>query len=244
LRPWMTSHEWMAAQLAARDLFTDDLAGSSRFFARHGLEASLIDAYAKGFIFYSQCVDMPDDSRSLVDGDTFDIGGKSWRVIVGAGHSPAMATLYCAELGVYVAGDQILPKITPNISVVHWDPLGDPLRVFEDSLARIRRLAPDDVLVLPSHRAPFRGLHARIGELERHHASRLDFLRGFVNDRRAVTASECMKSLFGFELDGQQIFFAMGEALAHLNRLCALGEAELVETSADAWFYRATGRSN
>ena len=243
LRPWMTTPEWMAAQLAYKDMFTDDIESSSAFFVRHGLPEDQIRIYRESFLLYSACVGMPGSYLTLTDGQSLNIGGRSWRVIVGGGHSPALAGFYCAELGVYIAGDQILPKITPNISVVHWEPFGDPLRLYLDSLERLRGIVPDDVLVLPSHREPFRGLHGRIAELEAHHQSRLDFIRALVDDRGSLTAAECMKALFGFVLDGQQIYFAMGEALAHLNRLVACGDIEAVEDANGNCVYRAVSPS-
>lgn len=238
IRPHMTSFEWMAAQLAHRDLYTDDVPSSAAFFARHGLSRDQIDVYRAGFLLYSDCVDMPDDYVSLSHGDLLQIGGRDWRVVVGAGHSPALAGLFCEASGVYIAGDQILPKITPNISVVHWDPLGDPLKLYLESLARIRLIVPDEVLVLPSHRAPFHGLHGRLDELSAHHRERLDFIRGLVDNREPITAAECMRELFGFVLDGQQVFFAMGEALAHLNHLRGLGELEMLEDGDGRRAYR------
>jgi glyoxylase-like metal-dependent hydrolase (beta-lactamase superfamily II) len=39
------------------------------------------------------------------------------RVVVGSGHSPEHACLYCPELGVLISGDQVLPRISSNISV-------------------------------------------------------------------------------------------------------------------------------
>ena len=243
LRPRMTSPEWMAGQLAVRDLFTDDLASSSAFFVRHGLSAEQIDVYNEGFILYSDCVALPESYGALAQDDALRIGGREWRVHVGGGHSPALAGLHCAELGVYIAGDQILPKITPNVSVVHWEPQGDPLALYQQSLQRLRAAIPDDVLVLPSHRAPFRGLHGRIDELEAHHVSRLDFIRALFDDCGSMTGAECMKQLFGFVLDGQQVYFAMGEALAHLNHLLALGELELVEDADAKLRYRKIRRA-
>lgn len=242
LRPWMSTPEWMAAQLAQRDLHTDDVPSSSRFYARHGMSADVIDRYAREFILYSTCVELPDAYRSFAPGEEVVIGGRIWRVIQGGGHSPALVGLYCPEIGVYIAGDQILPKITPNISVVHWDPFGDPLRAYFASLEAIKAAIPDDVLVLPSHRLPFRGLHDRISELRGHHDDRLDKIRGLFAEQASLTGAQCMQALFGADLDGQQIYFAMGEALAHLNHLCTLGEVEVADGPQGAYVYRAKAR--
>jgi glyoxylase-like metal-dependent hydrolase (beta-lactamase superfamily II) len=154
------------------------------------------------------------------------------------GHSPALVGLYSAERKIYIAGDQILPKITPNISVVHWEPLADPLSVYLKSLDLLKAEIADDVMVLPSHQLPFHGLHRRIDELRAHHHQRLDHLRALLRDKNQLNAAEAMLSLFGQNLDGQQIFFAMGEALAHLNYLYARGEISCVRGHEGAYLYQ------
>jgi glyoxylase-like metal-dependent hydrolase (beta-lactamase superfamily II) len=243
LAPYMTTPEWMAAQLAARDLFTDDVPQSAEFFEQHGLAPDLLETYRSEFLLYSDFVQLPKSFHSIVDGEMLRIGSAEWQVIVGRGHSPALAGLYCAERRVYISGDQVLPKITSNISVVHWEPLADPLHQFLDSLRIVRSRVADDVLVLPSHKEPFCGLHKRLDELEEHHETRLELLRSVLRRKGTSSAAECMNALFGFELDGHQVFFAMGEALAHLNHLMGSGEAELYSDGAGKARYRWTGET-
>ena len=104
---------------------------------------------------------LPDSFHRLNDGDEIKIGGRMWRVVVGSGHSPEHACLYCPELKLMISGDQVLPKISSNVSVFPTEPDGDPLTDWLTSLARIKTKIPDDVLVLPAHNDPFHGLHAR-----------------------------------------------------------------------------------
>ena len=145
-----------------------------------------------------------------------EVGGRDWRVIVGMGHAPEHACLYCAELRLLIAGDQILPKITPNVALSAAEPDTNPLGLFLDSLARIRTL-PSDTLVLPSHGYPFRGLHERIDEMSRHHHQRLDALLAACEEQRS--AADLLSVLFDRELDAHQMMFAMGESLSHLAYL-------------------------
>src|ERR1700739_5017944 len=91
-----------------------------------------------------------------------EIGGPQWHVIVGEGHAPELACLYCAETGVLISGDQVLPKISPNVSVHACEPHGNPLARFLNSVDKLRAAVPPETLVLPSHNLPFFGLHARI----------------------------------------------------------------------------------
>jgi glyoxylase-like metal-dependent hydrolase (beta-lactamase superfamily II) len=140
-----------------------------------------------------------------------------WRVIIGHGHAPEHASLYCEELRVLISGDMLLPRITTNISVFAATPDANPLNGFLTSIDRLRAL-PDDTLVLPSHGLPFRGLHARVAQLETHHAARCDELLEACAAPK--TAAELIPVLFPREItDPHQVMFAMGEAIAHLNYL-------------------------
>jgi hypothetical protein len=83
--------------------------------------------------------------------------------------------------------------------------------------------------VLPSHGPPFRGIAARVAQLRAHHAARLDELRdGLARAAAPQTAHDVIPLLFRRELDVHQRFFAMGEAIAHLNHLWRAGRASRV----------------
>jgi glyoxylase-like metal-dependent hydrolase (beta-lactamase superfamily II) len=153
-----------------------------------------------------------------------EIGGREWRIIVGEGHAPELAALYCAETGVLIAGDQILPRISPNISVPPHEPEGDPLARYLRSLDKFRRALPSETLVLPSHNLPFRGVHARIDELAAHHRERCD--EALAACVRPQSAAELLPVLFRRKLDRHQTAFALGESLAHLHYLYGQGELD------------------
>jgi glyoxylase-like metal-dependent hydrolase (beta-lactamase superfamily II) len=179
---------------------------------------------------------VPASFQRLADGMTIGIGGRDWRVIVGEGHAPELACLYCAETGVLISGDQVLPRISPNISVQPHEPDGDPLARYLASLAKLRDAVPPETLVLPSHNLPFFGLHARIDSLAAHHRARCDEVIAACEVPK--TAVELMGVLFRRALDRHQIGFALGETLAHLNYLMHQGALDR-ELDADG-VYRFT----
>ena len=75
---------------------------------------------------------------------------------MGAGHSPELITLYSAEDRLFISSDQVLPGISPNISVHAPEPFGDPLTEFLDSCAKLT--APDaQTYVLPIPKAALFG---------------------------------------------------------------------------------------
>jgi len=167
---------------------------------------------------------VPPCYHRIGDGTEIEIGGRQWRVIVGEGHAPELAALYCAETGVLIAGDQILPKISPNISVPPHEPDGDPLARYLRSLDQFRDALPPDTLVLPSHNLPFRGVRIRIDELAAHHHARCAEV--IAACERPHSAAELLPIMFRRQLDQHQTAFALGEALAHLHYLAAQGEIE------------------
>src|SRR2546427_1073982 len=116
--------------------------------------------------------DLPSVYRRLMDRQTHRIGGRLWSVVMGYGHAPEHAALYCEELGVLISGDMVLPRISTNVSVWANEPEGNPLALFLESLSRYAGL-PATTLTLPSHGLPFGGLRERIAQLKEHHRLRL-----------------------------------------------------------------------
>ena len=116
-----------------------------------------------------------------------------------------------------ISGDQVLPRITSNVSVFPTEPESDPLADWLDSIDGIARRVPDDVLVLPSHNEPFRGLHSRLSQLNAWHEGVLGKLLEALH--RPKRAMDVFDVLFRRSVNPALLGFATGEALAHLNWL-------------------------
>ena len=218
---WTPLSEWTMGRLFAQGPAEDSLAQSGRFYRRAGFEPGLLESIAgRRFAYRDGVAPIPAMFRRIRHGDLIDIGGRSWRVIVGHGHSPEHASLYCDEARVLISGDQVLPRITPNISVWPQEPEADPLRLYLDSLRRFDELQAG-TLVLPSHDQPFTGLHACLDALAHHHDRRLE--KALEICREPATGVEVLGRLFRRELDSHQLMFAIGEALAHLHYLAGQG---------------------
>jgi len=221
---WASRTDWLYARLLAEDQSPAFVEAGRAFDHRAGLAAEQVEARAaRGNLYRTRVTPPPATYRRLVGGDVLEIDGRRWQVVIGRGHAPEMLCLFDAEAGVLIAADQVLPRISPNVSVWPSEPDANPLADFLDSLAVLRRL-PGDCLVLPSHGRPFRGLHRRIDQLVRHHEERLD--RALEACARPATAVEVMAVLFERRLDAHQLSFAVGESVAHLNHLIARGELE------------------
>ena len=218
---WVSEKEWLFARLMTRsgdnshDLRCD-------FARRAGLDESASELFAEHHQGYRRGVpSVPPSFRRLADGSVVEIGGREWRVLVGEGHSPELVCLYCAETRVLISGDQVLPKISPNVSVQAHEPDSDPLSRFLRSLDRLRGIVPPETLVLPSHNLPFFGLHTRIDDLAAHHRARCAEIIAACG--RPQSTTDLLPVLFRRPLDRHQMAFALGEALAHLNYLTGQG---------------------
>jgi len=242
---WMTATEYAFGRYLSGG-GGDNISGetAARHFARNGMsnEAALLQVRARGSGYYPGFVPaVPPHFHRIYEGDEFGIGPsharRVFRVMVGYGHAPEHASLYCADDRLLVAGDMVLPRISTNVSVFDLEPDADPLPRYLRSLDRLLML-PADTLVLPSHGKPFIGLHQRIGQQHRHHAARLDeVLEACATPRSAASV---VPVLFKRALDAHQMTFALGEALAHLHALWYDGK---VERRDDGGVYRFSAAS-
>ncbi len=218
---WATRTEWLTARALAHDTSDEFTEAGRRYDHAAGLAPEQVDKRAKrGNLYRTRASAPPASYNRVCEGDELLIDGEVWRVMIGRGHAPEMMSLYNAERKVLIAADQVLQKISPNISVWPAEPDADPLNDYIQSLGSFREL-PETTLVLPSHGQPFQGLHARIDQLIDHHKDRLRRAIDAAGDGRS--AVEIMPALFDRELDAHQLGFALGEALAHINHLVTKG---------------------
>ena len=186
-------------------------------FRAHGLDEERCAALERRSGAYNRGVpSIPTHYRRLMADDVLVIGRQRWQVRVGCGHSPEHAALYSSDLGILIAGDMLLPRISTNVSVYAVTPFADSLADYLRSIDAYCEL-PAETLVLPSHGLPFRGIESRVKALHAHHEERLHVLEEHCQVPRS--AADLLLALFPRELDTHQTMFAMGEAIAHLNRL-------------------------
>jgi glyoxylase-like metal-dependent hydrolase (beta-lactamase superfamily II) len=234
----MTRAEWLTARMLAADARDSVPPEMLAFWQGAGWDAAQIDhATAKGWAGFRKIITpLPLSYSRLEDGDTLTIGARDWQVVTGSGHSPEHACLLDEAGGILIAGDQVLPRISPNVSLGVTEPGADPLGEWFASIAKLKTL-PADLLVLPGHGDPFTGLHTRLDAMDREHRERLDELAVFLAEpRRAV---DCFGRLFRRAIGPDVLGMATGEALAHLRRLEVERRAAR-ETHDGVWWWRAT----
>jgi glyoxylase-like metal-dependent hydrolase (beta-lactamase superfamily II) len=238
-RLWITRLEYMTCRVLVADTGREAPDDAIEFYRRAGWDEDALEFYRTRFGGFGKGVyKLPDSFRRIRDEETLTIGEHTWRVVVGTGHSPEHACLYSPDLKILISGDQVLPRISSNVSVFPTEPDGDPLGEWMASLSKIRREVPDDVLVLPSHNEPFRGLHARLDALVRGHEQGLSRLRAMLAEspRRAI---DVFPALFSRPIDDPHLLsMATGESLAHLNYLISRGQARAETDANGAHQYR------
>jgi glyoxylase-like metal-dependent hydrolase (beta-lactamase superfamily II) len=234
----MTREEWLFGRMLTSDVRPEPPAEAVCYWRMAGWDEARIEAErAKGWGRFASVVSpVPSSYLRLREGDMLAIGDWRWRIVTGNGHSPDHACLLDEENRILIAGDQILPRITSNVSLILSEPDGDPLGDWLASLAKLRTL-PDDLLVLPSHGEPFAGLHARAEAIRDGHDGRLEALHAHLSEpRRAI---DCFSVLFGRKIEDGSYGLATGEALAHLRHLEVTGRAARKWRDGAAWFAQA-----
>ncbi len=239
----MTSKEYDAAVSAVAK---SEVIDPSRieFLLRAGWTPK--DAIQKGLLaagFATSVSKIPADYKTLVDGARIRAGGVEWEVITGSGHSPEHACFYSQENRMLISGDQVLPRISSNISVFCDSPDANPLADWLTSIEKLRARLPGETLVLPAHNEPFRGVHARLDQLEQEQHEALNRLRTALAD--PISATEAITPLFRRAITGGiQLEMATGESIACLNYLLQRGEIEVREDSAGVARYQILDASH
>lgn len=238
-RLWMSRLEYVTCRMLVADTGREAPEEGVRFFRAAGWDEDQLDSYRVRFGGFGKAVSrLPDEYRRLSDGETLTIGARAWRVIIGNGHSPEHACLLCEELGVLISGDQLLPRISSNVSVFPTEPDADPLTDWLSSCAKLRETVPGDALVLPAHNEPFTGAHDRLTDLIDGHERALSRLQSRLGEpRRAV---DLFGAIFARRIDSDLFGMATGETIAHLNCLIARGRARRTLTPEGAALYEST----
>jgi len=220
----MTQAAHAAANAALASETTGATSPSEQFARRFGLEP---DAATRRILrggAYRSIVSGAVEASTIGEGTWIEQGSGCWAVSIHEGHAPGHACLYESGAGMLVSGDQLLPRISSNISLYPSNEQEDPLGQYLDSLQALCRL-PRDTLVLPSHGLPFATLHARADTLREEHEARLRKIHA-VTTQPSGTA-QVAAAIFRLDrLDALNRLLAITETLAHLRWLELRGMVE------------------
>lgn len=192
-----------------------------------------------------EAVEMKNSSRGLRDfvvpghvavqldgAETLELGNRRLRVEWMPGHSPGHICLFDPEDGLFFAGDQLLPDLSPNIGL-HPQSTPNPLDEYLAALVRLRDLEPS--LVLPAHGRPFGDVDPRVDRMIDHHRRRKDQIEEIVG-RRECSGWDVAMELWGPRAYVYEKRLALQEALAHLQSLAVENRLEkAVSAEAVRW---------
>ncbi len=187
------------------------------FFHTHGVPLQRFVNTPRPHEFFAGLYATAAPDVFIDDGDIIRVGDIEIEVIWTPGHAPGHCVMYLRRQRVMIAGDHLLPKITPHVGMTPGS-VPNPLADFLDSQRKIQHLEVD--LVLPAHGAVFADHRHRANQIIHHHESRLQEIRDAVR-RQPRTAYDTARLVFAFDLDSpvSYQFPAMFETLAHLEYL-------------------------
>jgi glyoxylase-like metal-dependent hydrolase (beta-lactamase superfamily II) len=185
----------------------------------------------RGQDYLKQVSVLPASYRRISHGDEISIGTRRFKVITGGGHALDQVMLYCAADKLFLSADQVLSKISPNVSVWAVEPEQNSLGEYLASLASLTTTLPYDLLVLPGHGVPFYGLKTRIKQLADHHEERCQMIADACREQPQTSAQLVPVVFHKHVLDPHQMGFAAGELIAHVNYM--LVEGRLTAEDAD-----------
>ena len=204
----------------------------AEFYRRHGIPpATITQLLGRGSNYLTRTTNLPPSYHRTYDGQRLGIGAREFEVLTGGGHALEQMMVLSRPEKLFLAADQVLSKISPNVSVWSMEPEANALGHYLTSLERLGRELPDDVLVLPGHGVPFYGVKTRIRQLRDHHEERCGAITNACRTK-PLTASDMVPLIFNRPLDAHQAGFATGEVIAHINYMLTEGRLTR-ETLAD-----------
>jgi glyoxylase-like metal-dependent hydrolase (beta-lactamase superfamily II) len=184
-------------------------------------------ARAKGIRF------TPRLTHAVEHGSVIRLARREFRFWHTPGHTNDHVCLHDPDEGVFLAGDHVLPSITPHIS--GHGGVSDPLQAFYDSLDSVAQIEGIR-RCLPAHGHPFDDLAARAGAIKRHHDERLEKFKTIGKRLGAATVRDFAQELFQPRNWGTM---AESETYAHLEHLRLRGQAEC-HAREDGWLVYET----
>ncbi|MBO8170345.1 MAG: MBL fold metallo-hydrolase [Bacillaceae bacterium] len=197
---------WDPAQPQAKE--------TAEFFTRHGMPEHETRDIEQHMIDFMRFMTPLPPIKEIRNGEKLTLTvGEEHLPILTPGHCDGHFAFLGEKSGLFIGGDQLLQKISPNVSLwPNMDP--NPLQSYITSLKELKELPIRKVF--PGHGRIFTEAKERIDELLHHHDERLEEVLGYLKEGEQTAYEICRKLFSHRELDLHQLRFAMSEALAHL----------------------------
>ena len=236
---WMTRTAWLYARMLTLDEQDRPTPETLDYYRSTGMEPAIFEARSneRPYNFCDIVAPIPVGFQRLQQDGRVTMAGRSWVVHTGNGHAPEHATFWCEDEDIILAGDQILPGISPNLGVYATEPEADTVADWLESCERFSTMARPGQLVLPGHKLPFQGLPLRLAQLIDNHHSALDRLIKHLATPQ--TAHDCFQPLYMRRIGEGEYGLALVEAVGHLNHLHQTGKVTRSRREDGAWIYQA-----
>ncbi|SFE50443.1 Glyoxylase, beta-lactamase superfamily II [Paenibacillus algorifonticola] len=229
------AHRYAKRLWGADSTMTEELAA---LFALHGMPQRYIDEISSNLSSFHEKVSpqpLQDQMIYIEAGETLELGGSQWELLDAPGHAYGQLCFYEASKKWMICGDQVLPRITPNISVMP----GEEINPLGDFLASLDHLSEYEVLrAFPGHYDSFTTFASRIAEIKQHHVERLEQMLVMLEE--PLTGFEVCGRSFGAraQQSPHQHRFAMAETLAHLYELEQSDRISRTERAGIIYFFK------
>jgi glyoxylase-like metal-dependent hydrolase (beta-lactamase superfamily II) len=193
-------------------------------FVRAGMSEEDIIAKGPATRLYKNRVHELPEFEIIEAGHEIESNEGRWIVRTDSGHSPEHISMLDSSRNLYLSGDFLLPRISPNISDNFFDPLDDRLGGYFKYLNDIQSIG-NETKVFPCHDWPFQDGAERAKNLVKHHNHRLSLILNEL-ENRSITIMDSIEIIFDRKIGDEQMHFAIGEARAHLIHLDVTGQAK------------------
>ena len=209
---------WLAANLLQSTRLETPRKKHIDFVKRAGMSGMELEAFLRRrpSRYADHVGPLPQAYTAICQDDVLRIGDRTWHVHIGNGHCDDQVTLWSDD-GLAIVADQILPNISPSLSVHYSEPLADNVSKWLQSCRRFIDIAEDETLCLPGHGLPFRGAPWRCEKMIDNCVSALNRTLSVLT--RPMTAIDCIEGVYRREIRGNSRSILLGEIIAYLNHL-------------------------
>ena len=223
---WMSRTAWLMARMLTLDVQEEVSSEAIKFWKSAGMPLDRVREKIKKrpINFADGVAQIPLGYQRVFDEQKIKIGDNLWKVRLGNGHAPDHVTLWNTNLKVLIAGDQVLPGISSNLSVYPTEPMANPVGEWIETCVRFKKYSVEsNYLVLPGHKLPFYGLQERLNHLIANHQNAFSRIKGELT-KGSRTTVELFRTIFKREIGESEYGLALGEAVGHLNYLYHTGQ--------------------
>ncbi|HUN54324.1 MAG TPA: MBL fold metallo-hydrolase [Smithella sp.] len=187
-----------------------------KFYSRQGMSPRQIDLIIEEYEDIRSIITEFNADNFLQNNESREFGDWKFEIIFTPGHAAGHVCFFFPKKNFLLAGDHILPYISPILSPDIFDDNFCPLKTYLDSLNAIEKLPV--ATIYPGHGNAFIDLKERIEDTRKHHEKRKSIILDHVNTD-PKTSCAISNEISRSELTDFEKFMALNETLVYLKEL-------------------------